>query len=102
MDVNGKTVVVTGAAGGIGRALARRFHADGASVVIADRVEIPLGELERELNTSRPDSAHAVLTDISTEFGNKALIDSARQKFGRIHLFFANAGVAFGTDLEHT
>jgi len=102
MDVNGKTVVVTGAASGIGRALARRFHADGASVVLADRTEIPLGELERELNTRRPGSAHAVLADIGTEFGNKALIDSARHKFGRIHLFFANAGVAFGTDLEHT
>lgn len=102
MDVNGKTVVVTGAANGIGRALARRFHADGASVVIADRAEIPLGELERELNARRAGSAHAVLADISTELGNKTLIDSARQTFGRVHLFFANAGVAFGTDLEHS
>ncbi len=102
MDVNGKTVVVTGAANGIGRALAHRFHTDGASVVIADRAEIPLGDLERELNARRTGTAHAVLADIGTESGNKALIESARQKFGRIHLFFANAGVAFGTDLEHT
>ncbi|MFM8553528.1 MAG: SDR family NAD(P)-dependent oxidoreductase, partial [Acidimicrobiales bacterium] len=37
MDLNGKTAVVTGAANGIGAALARRFHAAGARVVLADR-----------------------------------------------------------------
>jgi NAD(P)-dependent dehydrogenase (short-subunit alcohol dehydrogenase family) len=102
MDFRGRNIVVTGAASGIGRALARAFHREGANVTIADRNEIGLGHLARELNDARPDSCHAVLADIGSEFGNKTLIESASQKFGFIDLFFANAGVALGTDLAST
>lgn len=71
-------------------------------MTIADRNELDLGDLGRELNARRNDSAHPVLADIGSEFGNKALIESARQKFGGIDLFFANAGVALGTDIANT
>lgn len=102
MNFEGKTTVVTGAANGIGAALARRFHAAGARVVVADRDADNLKKIEAELNSLRPDSAFAVVSDISTEAGNVALINAARDKFGFIHLFFANAGVAIGTFLEDT
>ncbi len=102
MDLKDKTTVVTGAANGIGAALARRFHAAGARVVLADREGTSLAEVERELNALRPESAFAVVADIGTEAGNVALIDAARERFGFIHLFFANAGVAQGTDLAST
>lgn len=102
MNFEGKTTVVTGAANGIGAALARRFHAAGARVVVADRDAANLSAIEAELNAIRPDSAFAVVSDISSEAGNIALIDAARNKFGFIHLFFANAGVAQGTYLEDT
>ena len=102
MNLDGKATVVTGAAGGIGAALARRFHAAGARVVVADRDGDRLERVAQELNSVRPDSALAVVADISSEAGNIALIDAARNKFGFIDLFFANAGVAQGTDLEST
>lgn len=102
MNLDGKTTVVTGAAGGIGAALARRFHAAGARVVVADRDADRLNAVAAELNALRADSALAVVADISSEQGNIDLIEAARAKFGFINLFFANAGVAVGTTLEDT
>lgn len=102
MNLDGKTTVVTGAANGIGAALARRFHTAGARVVVADRDKANLEKIAAELNAIRPDSAFAVAADIGSEEGNVALIDAARAKFGFIDLFYANAGVAIGTDLEST
>ena len=102
MDLNGKTAVVTGAANGIGAALSRRFHAAGARVVVADRDAKNLAAIEGELNAIRPDSAFAVAADIGSEQGNIDLINAARNKFGFINLFFANAGIAAGTDLSGT
>lgn len=95
-------VVVTGAAGGIGRALARRFHAAGACVTITDLDESRLVAVCNELNATRPGSAAAVTVDIGTRDGNAQLIAFAREAFGPIDLFFANAGVGMGTDLEHS
>lgn len=102
MELDQRTTVVTGAANGIGAALARRFHEGGARVVLADRDATNLSALASELNTIRPDSAHAVVADVGSEQGNIDLIREARAKFGFIDLFFANAGVAVGTDLEST
>lgn len=102
MDLDQKTTVVTGAANGIGAALARRFHRAGARVVLADRDAENLARAAAELNSLRPDSAHAVVADIGSEAGNIALIDEARARFGFIDLFFANAGVAQGTDIQAT
>lgn len=102
MNFDGKTVVVTGAANGIGAALARRFHAAGARVVVSDRDADNLKKIEQELNTLRENSALGVIADIGTEQGNIDLINTARNTFGFIHLFFANAGVAVGTFLEDT
>jgi len=102
MNLEGKTTVVTGAAGGIGAALARRFHAAGARVVVADRDGDRLTQVAAELNAARASSALAVVADISTEQGDIDLIEAARAEFGFIDLFFANACVALGTTLEDT
>jgi NAD(P)-dependent dehydrogenase (short-subunit alcohol dehydrogenase family) len=93
MQLNGRHVVVTGAARGIGAALARRFHADGANVVVADVLptEETVGPLERAIG---------VRADVSTEAGNVALIEAAEDAFGPIDLFFANAGIGGGTALD--
>ena len=93
MDLAGRHVVVTGAARGIGAALARRFHADGANVVVADLDGV--ANVADELA-----SAVGIIADISTEAGNVALIEHAEAAYGPIDLFFANAGVGVGTDLE--
>jgi len=95
MDLQDRHVVVTGAARGIGAALARHFHAGGARVVVADIGDVSwvADELEHGVG---------VVADISTEAGNVALIEAAEEAFGPIDLFFANAGIGGGTDLEST
>ena len=84
-------MVVTGAARGIGAALARRFHAAGARVVLADRDS--LAEAHDPLT-----GAAEVIADIGTEAGVVGLIHAARERFGPIDLYFANAGIAQGGD----
>jgi len=101
VEIADKVIVVTGAAGGIGRALARRFHAGGArAVVVGDLAEQGALAVAAELDAARPGSALGLRCDVSTPDGNEALIDATEERFGEVDLFFANAGVALGTDLE--
>ena len=93
MDLRDRHVVVTGAARGIGAALARRFHADGARVVVADVLDVD------DTVNSLPGSV-GVIADVSTEAGNVALIEAAEAAFGPVDLFFANAGIGGGTTLD--
>ena len=112
MEFAGAGVVVTGAAGGIGEALARRFHALGSTVVVADVLEKGVRSVADDLNTIRPDSALAVVADLRSEEGNRQLVETAHQylsQHGRdgdsksgIDLFFANAGVGTGNFVEST
>jgi NAD(P)-dependent dehydrogenase (short-subunit alcohol dehydrogenase family) len=102
MEFDGRHVVVTGAANGIGRALARRFHGEGARVVASDRDADALTAVVDQLNETRRRSAVAVAADIGTEAGNQVLVAMAEDAFGPIDLFFANAGVAVGSDMTTT
>jgi NAD(P)-dependent dehydrogenase (short-subunit alcohol dehydrogenase family) len=100
MELDGRHVVVTGGAGGIGSALARRFHAAGARVVVADLDGAGAGRVATELDDTRSGSSLGVGADVGTADGNARLIDAAREAFGEIDLFFANAGVGGGGDLD--
>ncbi len=91
-DFRGRTAVVTGAASGIGRALALRCADEGMSVVVAD-VDRPNLEETRELAAARGARALAVPTDVSRADEVDALAVAARSEFGSIHLVFNNAGV---------
>lgn len=92
MQFEGANVVVTGAARGIGAALAQRFHAGGANVVFADVIDPAKA-------TNGLERAAGVVADVSSEGGNVTLISTAEQAFGPIDLFFANAGIIGPTDL---
>jgi NAD(P)-dependent dehydrogenase (short-subunit alcohol dehydrogenase family) len=93
MELAGRTAVVTGAASGIGRAMARRFAADGMRLALADVERAPL---EREAAALREAGADviAVVTDVSVEAQVAALADAAWARFGAVHLLCNNAGVA--------
>jgi NAD(P)-dependent dehydrogenase (short-subunit alcohol dehydrogenase family) len=91
MQLAGRHAIVTGAAGGIGSALARRFHAEGARLVLSDMHGADA------VAATLPGSI-SVAADVSTEAGNIAVIDAAERAFGPVDLFVANAGVAIGTD----
>ena len=100
MELRDKNTVVTGAANGIGKAVAQEFHKQGARVVLADRDAKLLDEVVKQLNAKRPDSALGVACDLSTEKANAELVAKSKQFLGFIDLFYANAGVAMGTDLS--
>ena len=89
MKLAGKHAVVTGAAGGIGAALARRFTAEGArGVTIADVQAEPLDALADEIG------ALPIPGDITQESQVSDLVDAAEDRFGPIDLFCSNAGIA--------
>ena len=83
--------MVTGAAGGIGTALAQRFHAAGARLVVTDLdgAEAVAEQLPGSIS---------VAADMRSQAGIVAMIDAAETHFGPVDLYFANAGVALGTD----
>lgn len=81
--------IITGAAGGIGAATARRFIAEGASVTLADRERGPLEDLANALGPR----AFAVPTDVSDEKATRALVAATVDRFGGLDVYFANAGI---------
>jgi NAD(P)-dependent dehydrogenase (short-subunit alcohol dehydrogenase family) len=96
MNLKGRTVVITGAAGGIGSALARRCRAEGASVAVTDRDEKILTRLREELG----DGSLAVAADVTDERQMRDLLAMVRETLGPIDVFCANAGVAGGGALD--
>ncbi len=90
MNVNDKTVVVTGGASGIGKALSLRFADAGARVVVADLHQ------ENARQTADRIEGLAVACDVAKEADIQNLVARAEQHFGPIDLFCSNAGVCFG------
>ena len=90
MRFAGKAVVVTGAAQGIGRAVALRIAREGGSVVLVDRSEL-VEEVRHEAEAAGAD-AIAVIADLETYAGAVAAMESARERFGRIDVLVNNVG----------
>lgn len=90
---DGAGVVITGAARGIGRAIAERLRAEGARLVLSDVLTDPLNETASALG------AYAVHGDCASEAGARRLVDQARQHLGAIDCFVGNAGIARGDGL---
>jgi NAD(P)-dependent dehydrogenase (short-subunit alcohol dehydrogenase family) len=90
---SGKVAIVTGAAGGIGRASARAFAAKGAHVVVAD-VDIEHGNETVSLIASGGGSAQFVRTDVARSDDVQAMVDTTVREHGRLDFAHNNAGVA--------
>ena len=88
----GKVAVVTGAASGIGRAVAKRLAVEGMAVVMADIEAAALNDAATELS----EAGHRVLavpTDVRSRDAIEALRDAALEAFGAVHVVHNNAGV---------
>jgi NAD(P)-dependent dehydrogenase (short-subunit alcohol dehydrogenase family) len=94
-ELSGRVAVVTGAASGIGRALAERWAAEGMRVVMADVEKDALAEAADALR-DKGSEVLAVPTDVSDGVQVEALAQAARDAYGGVHLLCNNAGVAVG------
>ena len=95
MKVEGKVVVVTGAARGIGRAMAERFVREGAKAVVAS--DIDAAELAA---TADRIGALAIPADVASEAAVNELIERTEERCGAIDLFCSNAGISHPGGVE--
>src|SRR6266581_3972362 len=95
MKLLNKVVIVTGGASGIGRALCRRFAAEGArAVLVADRDAAGAAAVAAEIGGT------GVACDVADEPQIAALVARAEAEHGRVDLFCSNAGIATGGGVE--
>src|SRR6188472_243381 len=87
-----RVAVVTGGASGIGRALARRFAADGMRLVLADVEPEPLAATVAELQAAGAEVV-GVAADVAVAADVDAVRDQALAAFGAVHVVCNNAGV---------
>lgn len=92
-EFGGKVAVVTGAASGIGRAMAERFATEGMKVVLADVEEGALARAEAELKAGGA-KVLAIPTDVSRAGDVEALARRTIDAFGAVHILCNNAGVS--------
>jgi NAD(P)-dependent dehydrogenase (short-subunit alcohol dehydrogenase family) len=97
MDVNDRVIVVTGAGRGIGAALCREAAVRGAAGIVVSDIDLAAaGDVAAGIG----DSAIAIPCDVGSESGVQQLVAAALRRFGRIDMFFSNAGITVKGGLE--
>jgi 3-oxoacyl-[acyl-carrier protein] reductase len=89
MRLEGKIAVVTGAASGFGEGIAKKFVAEGARVLIADRDAAGGARVATALGAN----ARALQVDVAKAADVSAMVDAAQQHFGRLDILVNNAGM---------
>ncbi|MFE7574290.1 SDR family NAD(P)-dependent oxidoreductase [Streptomyces sp. NPDC057521] len=92
----GRSVLVTGAGSGLGRATALAFAAEGASVVVAGRTRASLDETVRLIEVGGGTAA-AVVADVTDSEQVRRLVEESVDRFGGLHIAVNNAGILRGS-----
>lgn len=95
MSLEGKVAIITGAAGGIGLAIARRYARDGVRVVMTD-LQAELGEGEAEAIRAAGGRARFIACDTTDEKAVEALVETVEAEVGPIALAVCSAGISKG------
>lgn len=99
--IDGGVALVTGAAGGIGSALAERLVREGSNIVLVDRNAGGLEDLAQRLRVRRPDrQVSAIVADLSQPEAPEEVVAQALDEHGRLTLLVNNAGVALAGRFE--
>ena len=93
MRLKDKAAIITGAGSGLGEAIARRFAAEGASLLLCDKNARAVQTLSEELSTHAP-SVLACETDVSDSGDVQEMAESCLEAFGRIDILINNAGIS--------
>lgn len=96
MSLNGKTAVVTGAAGAIGSEIAKALHQAGALVVLIDIAEAPLQKLESAIG------GHAARADLADPEAVRSVAANILQRFERVDILVNNAGILSNAKMAAT
>jgi NAD(P)-dependent dehydrogenase (short-subunit alcohol dehydrogenase family) len=97
-SVAGKTVLITGGGGGLGRMLTKSFLAAGARVYITGRKADGLEAAKKELG--HPAELKSLLADLSSPQGMRALVDAFCEQEPRLHVLINNAGRTWGAAFD--
>ncbi len=95
--LEGRSVLITGAAGGIGQALARAFLAQGARLLLLDRAAAPLDALVESLHSHQ---VHSAVCDLGSDAAVSAVADLVADRFGRLDVLIHNAGTEYPTPID--
>ena len=98
MTIRNKSILITGAASGIGKACAELFAREGARLVLADRNDAALQTLSASLRSQAP-SVHSMAFDVGDSSQCKALVDLAVAQHGRIDVLIHAAGICLACPL---
>ena len=99
MSLKDKVAIVTGAASGIGKEIARQFLADGAKVAIAD-INLAAAQAAAAEFDASGETAFGVAMDVTDEAQVDAGVDSVASRFGAIDVLVSNAGIQIVEPLE--
>jgi 3-oxoacyl-[acyl-carrier protein] reductase len=92
-DLTGKAALITGASGGIGGAIARGLHAQGATVVLTGTRAEALEELAKSLDATSPGRTHVIVSNLSDPAEADRLMAAAEAAAGKIDILVNNAGI---------